>query len=60
MNLDHARELRDACQQEGIPYFFKQHSWRFPKHHPDGKRLDGVEWCERPIPAAPTEALALF
>lgn len=61
MNLDWARELRDACQADRIPYFFKQHSYRFPKKHPQGKKLDGREWCERPAPATPAEkALALF
>lgn len=45
---DHARELRDACVAERIPFFFKQHGGATPKS--GGKILDGVEWCEFPEP----------
>lgn len=58
LNLDHARELRDACRAGGIPYFLKQIGGRYPKA--GGKALDGREWCERPTPKAPSAALTLF
>ena len=50
MNLDHVRELRDACAREGVAFFFKQHGGLRPKS--GGKVLDGREWCEFPDEAA--------
>lgn len=58
MNLDHVRELRDACQTAGVPFFLKQIGGRWPKQQ--GKSIDGREWCERPEPNAPSMALTLF
>jgi protein gp37 len=58
MNLDHARELRDHCRQENVPYFLKQIGGRWPKQN--GKSLDGREWCERPTPEHPARTLSLF
>jgi len=46
MNLDHAREVRDAAMDAGVAYWFKQHSGRFPGE--GGTLLDGVEWKQRP------------
>jgi protein gp37 len=46
LNVDHVRELRDACVEAGVPFFFKQVGGRTPKA--GGKLLDGREWCEMP------------
>jgi protein gp37 len=50
MNLDHARELRDACAEAGTAFFYKQGSGRFP-----GKNatLDGVAYKAFPEVEAP-------
>jgi protein gp37 len=56
-NPDHARELRDACRDAGIPFFWKQWGGQWSKQH--GKRLDGREWCQRPEPVSPRH-LTLF
>jgi protein gp37 len=54
MNVDHARELRDACVERGIPFFFKQVGGRTPKA--GGKLLDGREWCQMPNESVLTSA----
>lgn len=41
-----AREIRDACAGQCIPFFWKQNGGLRPKS--GGKELDGVEWCEIP------------
>jgi len=46
MDLGWARELRDRCLDEGIPFFFKQHGGRTPKAN--GRELDGRTWDEMP------------
>jgi protein gp37 len=46
LDLDHVRELRDACVEASVPFFFKQVGGRTPKA--GGKLLDGREWCEMP------------
>jgi protein gp37 len=51
MDPDWARELRDACVDNGVAFFFKQHGGRTPKA--GGKTLDGREWCEMPREAVP-------
>jgi protein gp37 len=57
LDLDHARELRDACQNEGVAFFFKQVGGRTPKS--GGRLLDGREWNEMPLPVcAPPVAAA--
>lgn len=40
------RQLRDACNAAGIPYFFKQWGGRTPKA--GGRLLDGRTWDELP------------
>ena len=50
LNLDHARELRDACLAAQVPFFYKQQGGARPKS--GGKLLDGREWCEMPRVAA--------
>lgn len=47
MNPEWARELRDACAEAGIAFFFKQWGGRTAKA--GGKELDGREWCELPL-----------
>ena len=50
MHLDWARGLRDACQNAGVPFFFKQWGGRTPKAL--GRELDGALWDEMPLPAS--------
>lgn len=45
-----ARGIRDLCQRESVPFFFKQWGGRTPKA--GGRELDGRIWDE--YPAAPT------
>lgn len=46
MRPEWAREVRDQCVADGIPFFFKQWGGRTPKA--GGKVIDGREWCEFP------------
>jgi protein gp37 len=46
MHLEWARDLRDLCQKEEVPFFFKQWGGRTPKAA--GRELDGVVWDEMP------------
>ena len=41
------RELRDACRDQGIAFFFKQWGGRTPKSN--GRELDGRLWEEKPV-----------
>lgn len=41
-----ARALRDACQDAGVAFFWKQWGGRTPKA--GGRLLDGVEWSQYP------------
>jgi protein gp37 len=41
-----ARELRDACLRERVPFFWKQWGGRTPKA--GGRLLDGEEWSQYP------------
>jgi protein gp37 len=50
LNLDWARDLRDACQAAGVAYFFKQVGGRTPKS--GGRELDGRTWDEMPAAVA--------
>lgn len=47
MDLDWARELRDQCVREDVPFFFKQIGGRTPKAR--GRLLDGRTWDEVPF-----------
>lgn len=40
------RELRDLCQDEGVPFFFKQ--WGGFRSKSGGRMLDGREWNDMP------------
>jgi protein gp37 len=50
VNVDHVRELRDACVASGTAFFFKQVGGSRPTS--GGKLLDGREWHEMPGRAA--------
>jgi protein gp37 len=43
------RELRDRCNVEGVPFFFKQ--WGGVLKSKTGRILDGSTWDEMPIAA---------
>jgi protein gp37 len=42
MHIDWAREIRDACQKQKVPFFFKQWGGLRPKA--GGRLLDEREW----------------
>lgn len=46
VNVEHVREIRDACAANSVAFFFKQWGGRTAKA--GGKVLDGREWCELP------------
>ena len=46
MHIDWAREIRDACRDQDVPFFFKQWGGFRPKS--GGRKLDGREWSEWP------------
>ncbi len=50
MHIDWAREVRDQCAEQRVPFFFKQWGGLRPKT--GGRLLDGREWNELPLPSA--------
>lgn len=46
MRAEWAREIRDHCTRDGIPFFFKQ--WGGPTSKSGGRLLDGREWNDMP------------
>ena len=46
MHIEWAREIRDRCAAQGVPFFFKQWGGIRPKS--GGRDLDGREWNEFP------------
>ncbi len=46
---DWVRQLRDRCQVEDVPFFFKQWGGRTPKA--GGRQLDGQTWSQMPASA---------
>lgn len=46
MALSWVREIRDACRENSVPFFFKQWGGRTPKAR--GRELDGEVWDEMP------------
>jgi len=46
MHIEWAREIRDACRAQEVPFFFKQWGGIRPKS--GGRELDGREWSEWP------------
>lgn len=53
MQLEWVRSIRDQCQQQGVPFFFKQ--WGGIRLKSGGRKLDGKEWNEFPT-LAPNHA----
>jgi protein gp37 len=49
MDPQWVRDIRDTCQREAVPFFFKQWGGRTPKA--GGRELDGRSWDEMPAPA---------
>lgn len=47
-------DIRDACQQQRVPFFFKQWGGRTPKA--GGRELDGRVWNEMPTRPTPVPA----
>jgi protein gp37 len=45
-------EIRDQCQTQRVPFFFKQ--WGGPKKKAKGRMLEGRTWSEMPVSAAST------
>ena len=50
IHLEWAREIRDQCVEQGVPFFFKQWGGLRPKS--GGRELDGREWNEFPSASA--------
>lgn len=46
LHIDWARQIRDACRSQEVPFFFKQWGGYRPKS--GGRELDGKEWNEYP------------
>lgn len=46
MHIDWAREVRDECRRQSVPFFFKQWGGFRPKSN--GRSLDGEEWSQFP------------
>lgn len=49
-----ARELRDKCKRDAVPFFWKQWGGFTPKA--GGRELDGEIWDEYPVELVPLEA----
>jgi protein gp37 len=49
MDPEWARQVRDTCAFQGVPFFFKQWGGRTPKSR--GRILDGRTWNEMPMSA---------
>ena len=47
LHIEWAREIRDNCAAQGVPFFFKQWGGIRPKS--GGRDLDGREWNEFPV-----------
>jgi len=47
LNIKWAREIRDICKKQKVPFFFKQWGGYRPKS--GGRELDGEEWNEFPV-----------
>ena len=44
MHPQWARDLRDECQETGIPYFYKQHgAWLHEEQHPEWVKLPEIQ-----------------
>jgi protein gp37 len=47
MDAAWVRELRTACERQGVPFFFKQ--WGGKRKNRSGRMLDGRTWDDYPI-----------
>jgi protein gp37 len=47
LHIEWAREVRDQCRQQSVPFFFKQ--WGGVRPKSGGRELDGREWSEFPL-----------
>lgn len=47
MNPEWVRDIREQCQEAGVPFFFKQYNALHP--HKLGRVLDGKEWNGVPV-----------
>ena len=54
IDKDWVTDIRDQCQQSGMPFFFKQ--WGGAKKKKTGRLLDGRTWDELPGATRPTLA----
>ncbi len=50
------RDIRDQCIRKGVAFFFKQ--WGGPRPKAGGRRLDGKEWNQMPLPIGRVQARA--
>ncbi|MGH2750087.1 MAG: DUF5131 family protein [Actinomycetota bacterium] len=50
ISVDWVRSLRNQCNQDAVPFFFKQWGGRTPKV--GGRDLDGRSWDEMPVAGA--------
>lgn len=48
MEAGWVRDIRERCQQAGVPFFFKQ--WGGWSKKRNGRELDGTTWDEMPVP----------
>ncbi|MBV8202547.1 MAG: phage Gp37/Gp68 family protein [Acidobacteria bacterium] len=48
IEVEWVRAIRDQCVRKGVAFFFKQWGGRTPKA--GGRRLDGKEWNQMPLP----------
>lgn len=51
------REIRDQCQQESVPFFFKQ--WGGVQKAKSGRELDGRTWNEMPLHSCDPDLVAI-
>ncbi len=58
MDLNWAREIRDLCQEEQVPFFLKQLGGFPDSRSHEQARLDGRTWTEMPILGGGTRTLA--
>jgi len=56
VKVEWLRELRDRCQAEGVPFFFKQ--WGGNTSKAGGRVLDGRDWSQMPVGARAPHAQA--
>lgn len=47
IDAEWVRDIRDACQEGNVPFFFKQWGGSTPKSR--GRELDGEQWDDMPI-----------